>query len=172
MILICLILIGFALLAKVILNIDFPVLKVIIGLFLVLAGIKIMFGDFRLWPLKRAGNEILFRSGKIIPGRDIKPEYQLVFSQATFDLSRLEPAEAMMELSLNSVFSNSTVHLPSGQPVAIRVDAVFASVKMPGRNTPVLGRGHYVSENFDPEAPHLSINVNIVFGSIVLMYER
>jgi predicted membrane protein len=167
-----LLLIGFALLARVILNLEFPVLKVIIGLFLILTGIRIMVGDFRLWPLRTADNEIFFRSAKIIPGRDMQPGYQVVFSQAAFDLSRIDPGEAGKRISMNSVFSGSTIYLPPGQPVIIQVDAVFSSVKMPGRNTPVLGRGHYKSENFDPENPHLSINVNIVFGSVVLMYRR
>jgi predicted membrane protein len=166
-----LIIIGFTLLIRVIFNIEFPVFKVLAGLFFVLLGIKIIFGNFNLWPLKTGDNEFIFTSARI-ESNELHRSYHLIFSEGTFSLGNLRLGGKKRELNINSVFSGSTVHLPPDVPVNINVEAVFASVKMPGRNSPVIGRGNYSSEGFDPGLPHLDITVSIVFGSIVLIADN
>jgi hypothetical protein len=166
-----LIMIGFVLLIRVIFNIEFPVLKILTGLFVVLLGLKIMFGNFNLWPLKTGDNEFIFTSAKI-ESSELQRSYQLVFSEGTFSLGDLRITGEKRKLKINSVFSGSTVYLPPDAPVNINVDAVFASVKMPGVNSPVIGRGNYSTEGFDPDLPHLDIVINIVFGSIVLVTDN
>ncbi len=169
---IILILTGVALLIRVIFNIEFPVLRILAGSFLVLLGIKIMAGSSLVWPIKTADNEFFFRSETI----DVSPfpadEYQLVFSRTTFDLSEIKHPDQIKDLKINSVFSGCTVYLPVDLPVNIRVDAVFAGVKMPARNTPLFGSGRYRSDDYDPEGPGLDIRVNVVFGSAVLIYRQ
>ena len=45
-----LLLLGVALIVKVVFNVDFPVFKVLIGIFLVLLGLKVIFGKFLVSP--------------------------------------------------------------------------------------------------------------------------
>ncbi|MGF1583988.1 MAG: hypothetical protein ACFCUM_01605 [Bacteroidales bacterium] len=163
-----LIIIGFTLLIRVIFNIDFPVMKILAGLFFILLGLKIMFGNFMLWPLESEDNEFIFASAKI-ESNELHPSYQLIFSESRFSLGDLQLSGEKRKLNINSIFSGCTVYLPPDVPVNINVDAVFASVKMPGRNSPVIGKGYYSSEGFDPDLPHLDIVINIVFGSVVLV---
>ncbi len=165
-----LIITGIALLVREIFNIEFPVFKVMAGLFFVLLGLRIMLGNSLIWPIKTIDNEVFFRTLNVDSPVDMHSEYQLVFSKTIFDLSQMDLPENRIDLKINNIFSGNTVYLPSGIPVNIRVDAVFAGVKMPGRNTPVFGRGSYSSENFDADLPHLNINVNIVFGNVVFMF--
>ena len=169
---IILILTGVALLVRVIFNIDFPVLRVLAGLFFILLGIKIILGSSMIWPIKTADNEFFFRSGTIDVSDVPADEYQLVFSRTTFDLREIKRPDQKKDLKINSVFSGCTVYLPVDLPVNIRVDAVFAGVKMPARNTPLFGRGRYSSDDYDPDGPGLDIRVNVVFGSVVLMYRQ
>ncbi len=165
-----LIVVGIALLVKVIFNIDFPVLKVIAGLFFILLGLKIMFGNSLIWPIKSGDNEVFFSSLLVDASDDMHSDYNLVFSKSTFDLRQMDLPDKKVNLNINNVFSGNIVYLHPGIPVNIEVDAVFASVKMPGRNTPVFGRGSYSSDSFDAALPHLKVNVNIVFGNVVFMY--
>jgi hypothetical protein len=99
------------------------------------------------------------------------PGHQIIFSRTDVNLSHIEYPEKKTDISLNIIFSGSTVYLPDGIPVCIKVDAVFAGVKMPGRNTPLIGRGSYRSAGFDPDLPHLSIRAGAVFGNIVFMHK-
>ncbi len=159
---------GAALLVRM-LSSGFPAVKVMAGGILILLGIKIISGSFSIWPVSWGKNEIFFRSYELEVPADLFDDYQMAFSRANFDLAEMEMPEGKTELSINSVFSSGTVYLPSGVPVEIKVDAVFATVKMPGRNSPHFGRGTYKSDNYDPGMPHFSIDVNVVFGSIVFM---
>lgn len=166
-----LIITGIALLARVLFNFDFPLFRVLAGVFLILLGVKIMLGNSQVWPFKTAENEIFFRSAEIGSDGELQDDYQVVFSHASFDLSGIKAAGKTKRLKISTVFSSTTVYLPAGVPLHINVDAVFAGVKMPGRFTPVFGRGTYTSDGFDPGIPHLNIEVSVVFGNVVLMYE-
>lgn len=166
-----LILAGLALLVKVIFNIEFPLFRVLAGIFLILLGLKIIFGEFILWPFKSGDNEIFFSTEKIYASDAMLEEYHIIFSHTTFDLGEMRYPDMKTDLRFNNIFSGNKVYLPPGIPVKIKVDAVFAGVKMPGRNTPVFGRGTYNSEGFDPDLPHLNITANVVFGNILFMYK-
>ncbi|MFP4367039.1 MAG: LiaF domain-containing protein [Bacteroidales bacterium] len=167
-----LIIAGLALLIRVIFNFDFPVVKIMTGLFFILLGWKIIFGSFFTWPLHAGENEIFFRSLEVDSSIELHRDYQIVFSQATFDFSDMEPPEKITELVINNIFSGTTIYLPADMPVIIKVDAVFAGVKMPGRNSPIFGKGSYRSDNFQPGMPHLNIEADAVFGSITFMHRR
>ncbi len=167
-----LILLGMALLVRVLLNIDLPVLRILGGLLLILLGVRIIVGGFDIWPFKTSDNEIFFRSEIIDDSIELADEYNLVFSQTTFELGKLDLKEKRKELKINNIFSGCIVYLPENVPVNIIVEAVFAGVKMPTRNTPVFGRGAFRSDEFDPHQPHIDIRVNVVFGSVTLMYEK
>jgi len=161
---------GVALLVRVLFNIEFPVLRILAGLFFILLGLSIMLGNPLKWPVKTSDNEIIFRSGTIDHADIQDDQYQIIFSETTFDLAGMKHPEFRQELKLNIVFSGCTVYLPDGLPVSIKVDAVFAGVKMPARNSPLFGRGSYISDDYDADGPCLDISVNVVFGSITLMY--
>jgi hypothetical protein len=162
---------GAALLARMLVS-GFPAVKVIAGGFLILLGVKIITGGFSIWPLSSGKNEIFFSSFELEVPADLFDDYQMAFSRASFDLAEMEMPEGKTGLSINSVFSSGIVYLPSGVPVDIKVDAVFATVKMPRRNSPHFGRGTYKSADFDPGMPHISIDVNVVFGSIIFMQKH
>ncbi len=168
---ILIILTGVTLLVRVILNVDFPVLRIIAGSFLILLGIMIISGSSGVWPLKTAENELFFKSSLVKGTDQLSPEYHLVFSHTVFDLTGFDLPDKEKNLKINNIFSGSTVLMDPDLPVNIEVDAMFAGVKMPGRNTPLFGRGVYTSDGFDPEGPHLNISVNIVFGNIVFMHK-
>jgi hypothetical protein len=168
-----LILSGIALLIRVLFNLEIPVLKVVAGLFFILTGLSIIFGkNNAIWPFKSGENEIIFKTEKINAASGLLPRYNVLFSRTDFDLENIALGEAGRKLTINTVFSGSTLYISSEIPVTINVDAVFAGVKMPGRYSPVFGRGTYTSENFNPGIPHLSIEVNIVFGNVVFIERK
>lgn len=160
---------GIFLLARVILNFNLPLFKILAGMFFVLLGLKIMFGSFSLWPVVAGENEVFFKSVEIDASCELLNNYQLVFAQSVFDLTEMEIPGEITGLTITSVFSGSTVYLPAGFPVKINSEGVFARVQMPGWNLPLFGKGTYRSDDYDPDMPHLDVQVNVVFGNVVFM---
>ncbi len=161
---------GGVLLARVIFNLRFPVLRTLAGLLLILTGIRLLSGNPMPWPVKSAENEIFFRTETIRAGDTVPRDLHIVFSNAVVNLENMSWLTAQKEMRINNLFSGSTIYLPEGIPVSVTVDAIFAGVKMPGINTPVFGRGRFMSDDFEPDKPHLLISANSVFGSVTFTY--
>ena len=157
------------LLIRAVSGIGFPVLKIIALTFFIVLALMVIQVKYSPWPGSSGNNEIFFRSLDVDPSGKLPDAYQLFFSRITFDLDGMEQPGQITDLTINNFFSGNTVYLPSDIPVSIQVDAVFAGVKMPGRNSPMFGRGTYRSEDFDPGKPHMNINASVVFGNIVFM---
>ncbi len=158
-------------LARILFNLDFSMAKILSGIFFILLGIKVLTSNSFIWPISTSPDEIFFRSVEIDASGELPDKYQLVFSRPVIDLTEMQ-IEEMQKLSLNNVFSGTTVFLPSDMLVKIEVDAVFAGVKLPGINLPFFGSGEYMSEDFDPRAPYLYIRVNAVFGNVVFLQKQ
>jgi predicted membrane protein len=161
---------GIALIIRVVFDFEFPLLRILAGLFFILLGVKIILGPGGIWPFKQADNEIIFTRQKIDVTGDLPERFKLAFARATFDLDEMQYPEKVTDMKIDNIFSGCTVYLSREVPVRLRVDAVFAGVKMPGRNTPVFGRGSYESDDLDPGKPHINIRVNAVFGNVTFMY--
>ncbi len=159
---------GVALMARMIFKFPIPVARILAAAFFLLLGSKIITGSSSVWPLSSAENEIFFKTVEIGASGELAPGYQIVFSRTRFDLEKMEMPESA-GLSINSIFSGSTVYLPSDLPVNIRVKGIFAKTRMPGYVLPVFGKGHYSSADFNPDLPYLDISVNVVFGNITFM---
>ncbi len=169
---ILLLLSGLILLVRGIFNIDIPVIRTLAGVFMILLGVKLLFGNSLPWPVKTAENEIFFRSETIHAGEKPPQSLQIAFSAVVLHLDRSEHPAEKEEIRINNLFSGSTIYLPADIPISITVDAVFAGVKMPHTNTPLFGRGRFTSDDFDPELPHLAIDANCVFGSVIFLYKQ
>lgn len=161
---------GITLFIRVVFNLEFPLLRILAGLFFILLGVKIILGPASIWPFKRADNEIIFTRQRIGITGDLPEGFKLAFASATFDLNEMKYPEKTTDMKIDNIFSGCTVYLSRDVPVRLTVDAVFAGVKMPGRNTPVFGRGSYESDDLDPGKPHINIMVNAVFGNVTFMY--
>ncbi len=154
---------------RAVLDIQVPVFRVIAGSILILAGISLISGSSGVWPLKSNDNEFFFSSGTVDGYHGADKEYQVVFSEIVYDFTGTVIAGSTQNIKINAVFSSVTVYIDPEHPLKIDVDALFAGVKMPGRNTPLLGRGNYRSGSYDPDAPYLEFKANVIFGNIVFM---
>jgi hypothetical protein len=160
-----------SMLIRVIFNIYFSFPKVLAGLIIILLGIRIIFGGGPLWPFKTSDNVIFFTSDTICVKNEFEDKYQLAFSNAVFNLdSGSSNFTEKSRLRINSVFSACTVYLPEELPAIVKVEGIFAGVKLPQRNLPLFGSGNYSTAGIDPEKPHLDITVNVVFGSVTMMH--
>jgi len=160
-----LILIGIALVMKVIFRMDIPVGKVVFALFFILIGFKLLFSDFSFKRYKTGGNDVIFGE-MYIKGVDMKnDEYDIIFGKGTFDLRDIDLVNMTSNrFKIACVFGGVDIIINDTLPIKITSESVFAGGRFPDGNSTAFGTSTYVSPNYDPLKPHLNLKLEMVFG--------
>ena len=160
-----LLILGVALIIKVVFNIDFPVFKVLVGIFFVLLGIKILFGRFGVSHHHFEPEETIF-SERVYDDMDSGKEYTVVFGSGKYDFTTVDLSKGSFRTKISTVFGGSQIIIPRDKPVRIKADAVFAGAEMPDGNTAVFGSTLYESDSWSPDSAHIDIKIDVVFGGV------
>ncbi len=166
-----LIIIGLALVIKVVFNVDFPIFKIIIAFLLIYLGLRILFGSFGMFQFKTGPNEVLFTERTYNNPYDYK-EYNVVFGKGVFNFTNVDLSEGTKDVKIGTVFGATNIHINQDMPVKIQADAVFAGAELPDGNTAVFGTSIYTSESFNPDSAHLFIKLDAVFGGVQVIKEQ
>ena len=160
-----LLLLGIALIIKVVFQIDFPVFKVAVGIFLVLLGIKLLFGRFVI-PSRHFDPEETIFNEKTYHDPESGKEYTVLFGKGVYDFTDVDLSKGMHRTKISTVFGGTQIIVPRDAPVRIKADAVFAGAEMPDGNTAVFGNTVYESDNWSPDSAGIDIKVDVVFGGV------
>lgn len=160
-----LLMLGIALIIKVVFNVDFPVFKVVVGIFFVLLGIKILFGRFVVSPHHFEPEETIFNE-RVYDNPESGKEYTVVFAKGVYDFTNVDLSNGSVKTKISTVFGGSQIIIPRDKPVRIKADAVFAGAELPDGNTAVFGSTLYESEAWSPDSAYLDIKVDVVFGGV------
>lgn len=156
---IMIIIFGLILLIKQLFNLEFPVIKVFIGVFLVMLGIKLLF--FKTLPLNgpSKGGDVVFGSKEMNFIEDIR-EYNTVFGSLTLDMTELKESVSG-RYEVNAVFGEANVLINDKTKVNLRSDVVLGSVEGP---RPI--EMFEFENNIDSNVIEIEIKASAVFGSI------
>jgi len=160
-----LIVIGIALVIKVVFNVDFPIFKIIVAFFFIYLGIRILLGNFGMFHFKTGPNEVLFTERYFRSPYEYT-EYNVIFGKGVFDFTDIDLSEGTKNYKISTVFGGSVIKVNTDQPVKIAADAVFAGAELPDGNTAVFGSSSYASDSYNPDSTHLFIKVDVVFGGV------
>ena len=164
---ILLVLIGTSLIFKVLFHIDIPVLKIVLALFFILLGIKILVGHTGFFKFDRKGNDIIFGEMRVTANNLDYDEYNVIFGNGIFDLRDIEFKDSLNRyLKIATVFAGTEIILNGDLPVKIDSEAVFGGVRHPDGNSTAFGNTSYISSSYDPIKPHLIIKTETVFGGV------
>ncbi len=158
--------IGISFIAKVFFKIDFPVFKILVALFFIYIGLKILFGSFNVFNFRSGGNTAVFSEVNYSGEIEDNSEYSAVFGKVNLDLRNVVLTEPETTIKINAVFGAAEVFLPPDLPVKIKSDVVFGGAHLPDGNSGGFGSAKYKSEDFDIAAHQLYIEANAVFGGI------
>jgi hypothetical protein len=165
---IVLILIGLGIVIRIVFNIDFPIIKILIALFLIWLGIRILIGDHGILHFRTSKNDVIFGENSYRDISSENKEYNVIFGKAVFDFRDLKITEKI-SIQLNSIFGGAEVKINKGTPYRIKVESVFGGVNLPNGNTTVFGTGRYQSANFNPDSAHLFIKADVMFGGLQIV---
>lgn len=160
-----LLLLGIALIIKVVFNVDFPVFKVLVGIFLVLLGIKVLFGKF-LIPAHHFDQEETVFNERVYDNPEPGKEYTVLFGKGVYDFTNVDLSKGNYRVKVSTVFGGAQIIIPRDKPVRIKADAVFAGADMPDGNTAVFGTTVYESDSWSPDSAYIDIKVDVVFGGV------
>ena len=162
-----LILIGVALILKVIFHIEIPIFKAILAIFFILFGLKILFGNFKFSSFSTDGNDVIFGEMRITSQNLNFDEYNIIFGKGLFDLRDLNlEKEGTKFVKIVSVFGGTEILLDEDMPVKISTESVFSGGKLPDGNPTAFGTSTYISPDYDPLKPHLILNIEMVFSGV------
>ncbi len=160
-----LLLLGIAMIIKVIFQVEFPVFKVVVGIFLVLLGIKVLFGRFILPSHHFEPEETIF-SERTYDNPESGKEYTVLFAKGVYDFTNVDLSKGSFHAKISTVFGGTQVIIPRDLPVRITADAVFAGAELPDNNTAVFGSTVYESDSWNPDSASINIKMDVVFGGV------
>lgn len=156
-----LVLFGIGLILKVIFNIDIPLARITVALFLIYLGIRLFVGK-DVGFISRHGNEnnVVFGQRTFNQITD-DTEYNVVFGKGIIDLRNFHPTDSQeIFIRINTVFGSSDILYSDSIPLKIRATAAFAGTKLPNGNTESFGTFELKTGN----KPLVRIESNTVFG--------
>ena len=162
---IILILIGLGIVILVLLHIDIPIFKIVIALFFVFIGLRILFGHSENWRHREGRNDIIFSESRIT-GNPESEEYNVIFGKGIFDFRDIDLSEGTVHVKINTIFGGSEILVDHNTPVKIKSDAVFGGAKLPEGTAAAFGNNEYVSDNFNENSNYLYIKADVVFGGV------
>lgn len=164
-----LILIGAGLVLKMVFHIDIPVVKIIIGLFIIYVGISLIAGrNWRPCHFDNKNNDVIFGEGRFENADDwSQNEKNVIFGSSLIDLTKMEvPVNTTKRIKINTVFGETKVLIRKDMPVKVKVDAAFAGANMPGGNQAAFGTSYYNSADTSSVSGLLEIHASVVFGAL------
>ena len=161
-------LVGVALIIKVIFNVDFPVVKIFLGLFLVFLGLKVLLTKNDFMRGHTGPNETLF-SERVYNIPEKGKDYSVLFGKGVYDFTNVDLSDGDFRVKISTVFGESIIKIDGDMPVKIDTDAVFAGADLPDGNKSVFGSAQYVSDSWNSDTASLRIKADVVFGGLKII---
>lgn len=160
---------GFSILVKAFTNIDIPVFRIILALFLFYLGLSVLSGGFHLFKIFKHGHvdghTVVFSDTKF-EYKDNFSEYNTVFGSGDMDLSTIPLENGSKHIQLNTVFGSSRILFDENTPAKIKATAVFGGAQFPDETTIAFGERVFYTPSYDESRPHITVVAHVVFGGL------
>jgi hypothetical protein len=142
-----------------------PVIRIIIAVLFVYAGVRILAGG----PVSTDRNTAVFSESTMRYSPDRSREYNLIFSSGAIDLSEAAPAGASIHAEVNVIFGSGTLRFNQSAPVRVKMSSAFGTVESPNGRSVAFGDMVYTTRSYREGAPALEIHATAVFGRLVIL---
>jgi len=95
-------------------------------------------------------------------------EYNVIFGSGEIDLRNIEELNGKLSKEVNIIFGSGRIYLPKDIPVIVKVETIFGESKLPDGKTDFFGDYLYKNEGATNSSDALYLEVNVVFGSVVI----
>jgi hypothetical protein len=160
------ILLGLSVILKHTMNLEIPVIRVFLGLFLVYLGVQVLTGGcFRR---NQRDCDVVFSDRKV-PADAKSGEYNVLFGKGEVDLTGAGVKEASVKV--NTIFGASILKVRKDAPVLVRATSAFGAVDLPDGSTAAFGNALFKGKGYQEGKPHLEVEAVAVFGHCQVVEE-
>jgi len=170
---IILILIGLALVIKVVFRVDFPVFKVILAFIFIYLGVRMLMGSFGIGWFNHSHEErnAMFGEKYVCDFDEGQNQFNAIFGKTTIDLRDTALLDKNARMEVNVVFGGAEILLNKEIPYKIKFDVAFGGAQLPdGDNAGGFGSNVFTTPNFTENQPYVYIKASIVFGGMEIKY--
>jgi predicted membrane protein len=155
------ILIGIFIVINALLGTRIPIIKILLGIFFLYLGIKIILGSSLCGYRK---STCIFHKETI---RDANNEYNVVFGERTIDLTDVKLEAGVKKIEVNIAFGNVKIKINQTSPIKIKADVAFGSAHFPDGETVGFGQYYYHTESYreNETVTYLFLKLNVAFGT-------
>ena len=146
------VLIGLSMILNDVFKINLPLFKIIIAVFFIYIGVRIMSGTFSV----KGESASVFGDNRVkieLP-EDLPKEYSVIFGSQTIDLSDMRSNNEIDRVQVNVVFGSARIIVHRDQRVKMKVNSVLGSAHAPSSS------GNDTLKNV------IQIEGNVVFGDV------
>jgi len=155
-----LIVLGIVLFLNTVFHISIPIFEILVALFFVYIGIRILIGRRHWHGWDHWGRDR--RVDLAQPG----DRHDTLFGRSDVDLTHMVLKSETVHVEVSAVFGSSFVRIAPEMPVRIIATAAFGSVRLPNGNAEAFGEYVWKSPGLDEGKPCLVIHAAAIFGSV------
>jgi len=155
---IVLIIFGVLILVKNFFNLNIPIGRIFLGVFVILVGIMI---------ITNSGSKSENSKKWVFWGED-RYHYDNLFCKMNINLTDLSALEENKKIEINTIFAQSKVLINPNIPMIFEVSSAFAAANLPDGNIITFGKNNFKTEAFDEKKPYYIVETNVVFGQIII----
>jgi hypothetical protein len=160
-----LIVMGVAIVLKVLLKVEIPLVRLFIALVLIYAGIGMLLD--KGW--NKSQRIVAFDGREVTVTGVPESEYNILFGHGVIDLTGVSLKGRNTLIKVNTIFAGSALKLNPAIPTRVSINYAFAGVQLPGTDSSFLGKKEYHTPGFREDKPYLQINADVVFGELSIM---
>ena len=158
-----LILFGCSLIFKTLFGFSIPIIRPLIGIFLIYNGIMMVFCPHQVFRIPEG--TVAF-SSRTIHARKAAKSYQTVFGSSTINLSDIELDDIPKKISVSTAFGSTQLIINKRIPTRIKLSCAFSHALMPDGSRHSLGEYSYTTSNRKPE---LIIDLRLAFTNLEII---
>jgi predicted membrane protein len=168
------IIIGILILLKIFLPFNLPIFKILIGLFVIYLGVRIITGRPLFWKSKQSysynsDNGSTVFSETSVDFENIKDRNSVVFGKTTYDFTNQKLDSVSKAIKIDVAFGSADILVSKNSPVIIQGTSAFGSIDFPNGNSISFGTLNYVGGGYKSAEPHLAIKLDVAFGGATII---
>lgn len=157
------ILFGMSIILKSVFGISFPFFRILLGLLIIYAGIRIITGGWTK-PFPYKDQETVIMGSSNLTYTHGKHDYSIVFGTGIIDLRNITEHMKDGTVEANIIFSDGKVIIPSGYPMKVELSAAFGKTYLGARAVAGIGSTIWYSPEYVDGEDHIRLKATSVFG--------
>jgi predicted membrane protein len=143
----------------------FPIFKILLGLFVIYLGVKIIAGDSKCFSFRCCKNGKTIFANARVNFSDVEDKSGVVFGSKVYDFTNATIDSVNGKtIKIDVAFGGAKILLPKDVPTKVKYNVAFGEVELPDETAMNFGSGTYTNALYEPGKPHLLIRMEVAFA--------